>query len=76
MIEIITIKGEKWSFDEDTKRLYRGNTLVPEVEAEPVYSYLDKSLPPEFCGIYVKSINSIISMSGNINKITNADSID
>ena len=30
MIEIITIKGEKWSFDEDTKRLYRENTLVPE----------------------------------------------
>lgn len=73
MIDIITKKGEKWSFDEDTKRLYKDGVLIPEGVATPVYVNLDESVPPEFSGIYVKAIKSIISIAGNINRITNME---
>lgn len=71
MTNIITDDGENWGFDPDTKRLFKDGKVVPDTEAEPVYVNLDPSVPPEFSGIYVKAINSIISLSGKVNRITN-----
>ena len=73
MIEIITTKGEKWEFDPESKLLFKNQTVIPSREAEPVYTNTDKSIPPVFSGIHVKATNSIISLTGKINKITNIE---
>lgn len=69
MIDIYTQKGDLWRFDPDTKRLFLNSTVVPDTVAIPIYINVDKSVPPEFSGIYHKPTNTIISVSGNINKI-------
>ena len=71
MITIVTESGERWSFDPDTKRLFKDGKVVPETMAEQVYINQDSSMPPEFSGIYVKDINSIITPSGKTNRLSN-----
>ena len=73
MIEIISFKGETYKFDPNTERIFMGGRLLDPSEAEPVYSDVDKN--PEFAGILLKSINSILSRSGKINEITDINSI-
>lgn len=69
MIDIVTTRGDNWRFDPDTKRLFLNSAVVPDTMAVPIYVNVDKTVPPEFSGIYYKPTNTIISISGNINKI-------
>ena len=69
MIDIVTKRGDNWRFDPDTKRLFLNGAVVPDTMAVPIYVNVDKTVPPEFSGIYHKPTNTIISISGNINKI-------
>ena len=75
MIEVVTIKGEKYSFDESTQRIFKDGVLVPGTAAEPVYSSIEHGKLPTFSGILLKTTNSILSLSGNINPITNINNI-
>lgn len=70
MIDIVTIKGEKYSFDESTQRIFKDGVLVPGTVAEPVYTG-----DFNFSGILLKASKSILSLNGNINPITNINNI-
>lgn len=77
MITIATLKGEVYSFDPETKRIFKDGVLIPSSSVEPVYSgnSEDKNDPPKFSGIYFRDTNSILSLSGKINKLSNPESI-
>ena len=74
MIDIYTIKGERYSYDDTTMRLFKDGTLLSQVVAEPVFQNNSSGIP-EFAGIYLKDSNKIISLSGNINQIVYSNSI-
>ena len=74
MIDIYTIKGERYSYDDTTMRLFKDGTLLSQVVAEPVFQNNSSGIP-EFAGIYLKESNKIISLSGNINQIVDPNSI-
>lgn len=73
MTDIYTIKGDKYSFDPDTERIFKNGILLTTIQAEPVYARATKSEIPRFAGIYLKEIDSILSISGKINPITDAN---
>jgi len=75
MTEIYTIKGEKYSFDPETERIFKDGVLLGIEQVEPIYSKNTEDNAPRFSGIYLKDINSILSLSGKINPITNINSI-
>lgn len=74
MIEIVTLKGERYSFDPDTQRIFKGGILMTDSEAEPVFSELESG-EPEFSGIHLKRTNQVISRSGKINTIVDPNNM-
>lgn len=72
MIDIVTLRGERYSYDPDTFRIFKNNELIPDTIAEPVFSDAADG-EPEFSGIYLKPTNQIISRSGKINTVDNPD---
>ncbi len=74
MIDILTLTGERYSFDPDTQRIFKNDILIPDTEAEPVFSELESG-QPEFSGIYLKRLNKVVSRSGKINTITDLNNI-
>lgn len=74
MIDIYTIKGERYSYDETTMRLFKDGTLLSSNIAEPVFQKNSSDIP-QFAGVYLKDSNKVISMSGNINTVTDPNSI-
>lgn len=74
MIDILTLTGERYSFDPDTQRIFKNDILIPDTEAEPVFSELESG-QPEFSGIYLKRLNKVVSRSGKINTITDPNNI-
>lgn len=76
MIEIVTLKGEKYSFDPRTERIFKDGLVLPSTEAEPLYSNVtDPNSPPKFSGLLLKTTNSILSLSGKINPVTDPNTI-
>ena len=73
MIDIISFRGEQYSYDPDTERIFKDGKLIPSTEAEPVYSDVDNM--PTFSGIYLKGSEAILSKSGKINSITDINSV-
>lgn len=71
MIDIITIKGEKYGFDENTQIIFKDGVVIPKTVAEPVYSGPNLS----FSGILLKTTKSVLSLNGNINPVTNITNI-
>ena len=69
MIDIVTLKGVRYSFDPDTERVFKDGKLLGANLVEPVYSDFNDSTPPTFSGLWLKSINSILSLSGKINPV-------
>ena len=74
MIDILTLTGERYSFDPDAQRIFKNDILIPDTEAEPVFSELESG-QPEFSGIYLKRLNKVVSRSGKINTITDLNNI-
>ena len=73
---IISFKGERYSFDQDTERIFKDGKVLLSSQASPVYSYLgDKNNPPKFSGILLKDINSILTLNGKINPIIDINTI-
>ncbi len=75
MIDITTIKGETYSFDPDTERIFKGGYLLPSTEVEPVYSMPNSTGEPIFSGILMKTLNAILSLSGKVNPINDINEI-
>lgn len=75
MVEIYTVKGESYSFDPITQRIFRDGVFIPRSEVEPVYSGNGKDTEPVFSGFYVRSNNTIITRSGNIKQVVDINSI-
>ena len=76
MIEIITIKSEKYSFDPSTGRIFKDGYLVSSYEAEPLYSNPPTpNEPPRFSGILFKGEGKILSLSGKYSNITDPNTI-
>lgn len=75
MIDILTIKGETYSYDPDTLRIFCDGKLLPNTKVEPVYSLNDGTDMPEFAGILMKDTGNILTRSGKINKITDINAI-
>ncbi len=75
MKEIITIKGERYSYDEDTERIFKNGKLLSSVVAEPLFQGVTEDNIPNFVGIYLKDMDSVLSLSGNINPVTDINSI-
>lgn len=76
MIEIISEKGERYSYDPATNRIFRDGYLLSSTEAEPMYSnspYPDT--PPNFSGVYFRGRNEILSLSGRYNPIVDTNTI-
>lgn len=75
MIDIVTKKGEKYSFDPKTERLFKDGVLIPKATIEPVYCGNGKDSEPVFAGLFVKASNSIITKTGNKKPIVDINSI-
>lgn len=69
MAKVIEISCERglYSFDPETERIFRNNELVPSDLAMPIYSYYGKKHMPQFAGIWLKDIDSILTQSGSLN---------
>ena len=74
MINIMSEKGESWSYDPDTQRLFRDGTVVPEITAIPVYSESGGPVP-EFSGILIKTTGQILSLGGKYSTPINPESL-
>lgn len=75
MKDIITIKGERYSYDEETERIFKDGKLLSSTIAEPLFQGVTEDNVPEFVGIYLKDLNAVLSLTGNINPITDINSI-
>lgn len=73
MIDIVTVKGETYSFDPDTLRIFKSGVLLSSAEVEPLFS--DSLSGPTFSGIYLKTKNKIISRTGKVSQVDAIESI-
>lgn len=70
MINIVTHKGDLWSWDEEKGLIYKNNQVVSSTIAEPVYSEpSNKNNPPIFAGILLKDLGKILTLSGKLNNV-------
>jgi hypothetical protein len=74
MIDIFTISGDRYSYDEYTARIFKDGKLLSSTVAEPLYKNTEEGIP-SFVGIYLKDRNNILSLSGNINPVTDPNTI-
>ena len=75
MKDIYTLKGEHYSYDEDTTRIFKDGRLMPSTEAEPVFQGLSEDSVPVFAGIYLKALDMVLSLTGKLNPVTDANTI-
>ncbi len=73
MVEILSSTGELYKYDQETDRLYKDGFLLSSTTAEPVFS--DVNGNTKFSGIYLKNTNQILTLSGNLNPVTNSNAI-
>ena len=76
MIDIYTDKGDKYSFDPMTGRIYKGGYVIPSTVAEPIYSNSpNPNTPPIFSGILFPGEGKILSLSGKYSQISDPNTI-
>ena len=69
MVEILANTGELYKYDQETDRIYKDGFVLPSTTAEPVFS--DVNGNTKFSGIFLKTSNQILTLSGNLNPVTN-----
>lgn len=77
MIEILSEKGDFFTFDPETELISMNGVIVPYTEYQPVYvrqTIVDGSVPPMFIGVLNKTNNTVINVNGTINKLISDDS--
>ena len=76
MIDIYTPTGQLYKFDESTNRIIRNGIVVSSVEAEPVFSDVtNRSNPPTFAGVWLKTTGQIITRSGQIHHVSDVNAV-
>lgn len=76
MVDIYTVAtGEHFSYDQETNRIFKDGKLMPSYEYEAVFSGFSDGGIPKFAGILRKAVNSIISLSGTENPVTDINTI-
>ncbi len=75
MITINSEKGEMFSYDPSTGRVFKDGFLVPSTEVEPIFSSIDSEITPKFSGLYLKELNMILSLSGKYSQLSNPNTI-
>lgn len=75
MIYITSEKGENYSFDPSTSRIFKDGYLMSSIEAEPIYSNSEEDVAPRFSGILIKGTGTILSLSGKYNQISDPNTI-
>lgn len=75
MIYITSEKGENYSFDPSTSRIFKDGYLMSNTEVEPIYSNIEEDVAPRFSGILIKETKTILSLSGKYNQISNPNTI-
>lgn len=76
MIDIISVKGELYRFDEETGRIMRDGVIQPSYKCEPIYSDVtNRSNPPVFSGIWLKDLNMILSRAGNYSPVSDINAV-
>lgn len=75
--DVIQISGDKglFAYDPSTERIFRDNQLMPTDEATPVYAYFGKKHLPQFAGIYLRSLNVVLTLSGNAQIVTGDENL-
>lgn len=69
MISINSEKG-KFEYDEDTGRIFVNGVLGSSTKYEPVFNGgIKDGDMPKFAGIWLKEINSVLGITGKINKL-------
>lgn len=79
MINEISAKdGNFYTYNGEMELVTKNGSIVPWSEYEPVFTRDGRDsggLPPVFIGILDKMNHRMISVNGNVNNITNIDSI-
>lgn len=76
MISIQTIMGDLFEFDPSNEFIYKNGVVVSRNDYEPVFmNHIDTNIPPSLSGILIVKENKIISISGNINKLVDPNTI-
>lgn len=74
VIYITSEKGENYTFDPSTNRIFKDGYLMSSVEVEPVYTNSD-DVTPRFTGILLKGTGTVLSLSGKYNQISDPNTI-
>jgi hypothetical protein len=75
-INIQSISGDLFQFDTETELIMKNGIVVSRTDYEPVFlNHPDKKTPPELSGIFFVKEGRILSRSGNINPITDPNTI-
>lgn len=76
MIDIYSSTGDLYRYDEETNRLFKNDVVLSSVTAEPVFSDVtNRSNPPIYSGIFLKSIGKILTRSGNIHPVSDINAV-
>ena len=76
MINIISEKGDMWSWDEDKHLIYKNDQVVSTVVAEPVFSNpFSKKYPPIFAGILLKDVGRVLTLSGTSHPVIDPNTV-
>ena len=75
MIDIISKKGEVYSYDPNTGRVFKDQMFIPRTEIEPVFSGSSDDDIPEFAGLYLKNRGAVLTKNGVEKKLTQIDAI-
>lgn len=79
MIEIYSkLNKDFYVFDQETELISMNGVIVPYSEYQPVYvrnGIEEGSTPPTFIGILDVKNNSIITLSGKVNNLSNDEDI-
>ena len=70
LIDIVSFKGEKYTYDIETGRIFKDGEVIVSSLVEPVFSHFgNPDIPPRFSGIYFREKNEILSLSGKLNPV-------
>lgn len=72
MLKIKSLTGDLYEFDPVDYKIYKNGVVQSSSTCEPIFSKNNKEdEAPEFTGILLKNSNKIVTMTGNINDLTN-----
>lgn len=76
MTNITDFTGNIYGYNEENGLLSKNDRILSSTEYEPLFiNYPDSSEPPVFVGIYFKTTNEVLGMSGKLSKIIDSNTL-